>query len=173
MKKLISAFVLILCFALLPKPAFAHELIRDSNMTSGMIFHIDPDDDPTPGKPSRLFFDLPSIPTDQKISATLSVSMDSKTSRVIPITIDGNSVNAEFTFPTARTYHFALVVVSNNKPAIYQFSVTPSGSATKTHTPRANSFAFTALVVSGLILAALVLVAILHRKSIAVRSQHR
>lgn len=168
MKKILLLAAITFCVALLPRPALAHELIRDSNMTSGMIFHIDPDDDPAPGKPSTLFFDLPSVPHNQKISATLSVSTDAKTSHEIPLTISDNSVSAKYTFPAAGTYHFALVIVTPDKPSIYQFSqVIASGSVA----PRMNNFAFVILVTTVGLLVLSIAVILLRRKRISAQSQ--
>jgi hypothetical protein len=52
----VFAFVAVFFAIVVPRLAFAHFPSTDKNIT--VIFHVEPDDDPNPGNPATLFFDI-------------------------------------------------------------------------------------------------------------------
>lgn len=114
MSKLLFSSILIAigCVILMPHVASAHVLIEDDSKHIGAVLHVVPDDDPIAGKPSGIFFELQGNDSKNR-SAHLEITDDTKnTSTEIAVTLDANSINATYTFPTQGVYELKLVVVS-------------------------------------------------------------
>lgn len=88
--------------------ASAHVLITDETKQAGAILHVIPDDDPIAGQESSLFFDIQGQSLE---SAVLTVK---GTQIEIPVTVDKNTVSANYVFPTQGVYNLVLTAQSSD-----------------------------------------------------------
>ncbi len=91
--------------SLLPVSAKAHVLITDDANKIGAVLHIVPDDDPIAGQSSQLSFDIQKLKFAQ---ADLTITGSNDVVARVPITIDGQFVNADYTFPYQGAYTMTL-----------------------------------------------------------------
>lgn len=109
MKKLIAGIIL-LGLILLPTSAKAHVLITDTQRQTGAVLHITPDDDPIAGEPSDLFFEFDGTKISYRThSFNLSAITSSGQATSIPMHAQGNTISAEYTFPSQGVYTLSVL----------------------------------------------------------------
>lgn len=75
----------------------------------GAVLHITPDDDPVAGEPSSLVFDIQDKAiTSERYSFTLQIFNSSDTPQVVPTSISGPVISANYIFPAAGLYRIEL-----------------------------------------------------------------
>jgi len=112
MKRIIASFALAILVLLSAQPVSAHVFFTGSNssVSSGVIMHVTPDDDPIAGAEARFYFDIQnqSINTDDyifKLNITNSKGI-SEPAATFPA--GKNSVTAKYVFPLRGAYTISL-----------------------------------------------------------------
>jgi hypothetical protein len=118
--------LLLLCFALIafstPQSASAHVVVADTTGQTGLILHINPDDDPVAGKPSTLFFDIQNKTiTGKTHSFVLTAATVDRPPMTLPITVSGSSVITTYTFPAQGVYTLKLAAYSRTTEHVVTF----------------------------------------------------
>jgi hypothetical protein len=105
-KQLIAVLVVIAAVLSLQGSTSAHELIKDDTAKTGVVIHITPDDDPVAGKASQIYFDFEQPAKDY--SFTVNVVNASGASVNNPVTVTGQTIRTDYTFPKQGLYHIEL-----------------------------------------------------------------
>ena len=100
----------------------AHVHITDTTKEIGAILHIQPDDDPVAGESSHIYYDIQNQSLmSERSNIRLAVKSD-EGSTDVPITVNNNGINADYTFPTIGAY--TLILSVNAPTGTYSFEHT-------------------------------------------------
>jgi hypothetical protein len=129
-KKTIVTFILFVCLFFLPHKAFAHFLAVDSSVSA--YLHIDPDDDPIAGQPTKLYF-LTITDSNKKMDlkncdCQVTIKQDDKTLFSAPLvkstnknSLDAGSVG--YTFPEQGVYTIQFTGKPMNGTKLHSFDL--------------------------------------------------
>ena len=168
----IILFVLALAaYALVPKAAYAHVLIRDSNTGVGAILHITPDDDPVAGQKAQLFFDIQDKNADFRVPYSayqLLVTNEGGLQTPIQIQNTDNTLVADYTFPNRGAYKLKLTSGGYLKADKVQidYSLRISRGIGTNSGSHSSGLSYMGIVVSLSAIAVLVILAINNRRNI-------
>ncbi len=169
MSKWLSAFIITLmaCLLLQHQSASAHVFIRDTTGTVGTVLHVVPDDDPIAGQEANLFFDIQT--GGNAISSAKLVVTDTASSESVEVPVETNTsaVTATYTFPSQGAYRLELSFVSNRTYTISYTLRVSRGTIGRAVEQPSHTWVQAALVFSLSSAAALIIVALNHRKDIA------
>lgn len=117
-KKALIAVLLSLFIVAGHKQAGAHVVITDQSGSYGSILHVSPDDDPIAGKEASLFFDIQGSALDEAANAELAITDSEGNQHIIPMVINKNSVNANYTFRWQGIYSLELLIKQTSRSDI-------------------------------------------------------
>ncbi len=128
---LFAGAILTLLLLLIPVDAYAHILSLDETINSGVVLHINPDDDPVSGKETEILFDIQNsqLNTDSYVYSLTIDDHENNTHRASVYYIEKQLVASKFIFPATGKYELRLIAspsyVSgiNSKPSEFIFEL--------------------------------------------------
>ena len=156
---------------LLSGSALAHIAIPSKDGNGAIVLHITPDDDPIAGQQSSLYFGLGDDITTDNSTFVIQITDEFGQVSTPPVTLEDQTVSANFTFPKTGVYTVALQASkpqlgSRQLTALYSAAIRVDrgiGSTVSVSHPLAQG----ALIFSILILVVLLVLAFNNRRSIA------
>jgi hypothetical protein len=155
---------------MLPQTASAHVLVNDTSDTVGAVLHIVPDDDPVAGQTANLFFDVQTERLNEKTTMLAVMNSATHEEAQLPVKMDGNSITAEYIFPTQGIYQLTLTVAADKEYTFVYSQRVSRGVSSGLSDKRAFPLAKFALIFSGTLFLFLLIVMFNYRKEIKKRS---
>lgn len=111
MKRLLLSLILTGTVLSVPLPAAAHVLLTDGNI--GLIFHVDPNDDPIAGSKSTFYMDFKDKTSRfslQKCTCTVAITKDNKPvfQATLASTKSALSYALQYEFPDKGIFHITI-----------------------------------------------------------------
>jgi hypothetical protein len=180
MKKAIFIIFIVLSLIAVPSSAHAHVLLRDTKTDIGAVLHINPDDDPTAGPVSQLYFDIQDQKASTRIPYTgyqLLITNDQGSTEQVALDASGSNVTANYAFPAQGVYKLELRSSPryNNfahVSLVYNLRVS-RGVAGRTMQQDDHPWANIALIISASLLLALAIIGLNNRYAILNRSKFK